>query len=115
MKKWNLSVSDLGSWGVDALKGCGPGSNLEEPAAFIIQFWRVSDSDRVFFFFFFGTNQRKPLIAEREEYKYKAPQKGAPDQDRTSHDYSGLSPLQQGSSFSPFLTQSVARVATFSS
>jgi hypothetical protein len=29
------------------LKGCGPGSNLEEPAAFIIQFWRVSDSGRV--------------------------------------------------------------------
>jgi hypothetical protein len=21
MKKWNLSVSDLGSWGVDALRG----------------------------------------------------------------------------------------------
>jgi hypothetical protein len=29
------------------LKGCGPGSNLEEPAAFIIQFWCVSDSGRV--------------------------------------------------------------------
>jgi hypothetical protein len=29
------------------LKGCGPRSNLEEPAAFIIQFWRVSDSSRV--------------------------------------------------------------------
>jgi hypothetical protein len=26
------------------LKGCGPGSNLKEPAAFIIQFGRVSDS-----------------------------------------------------------------------
>jgi hypothetical protein len=28
------------------LKGCGPGSNLKEPATFIIQFGRVSDSGR---------------------------------------------------------------------
>jgi hypothetical protein len=28
------------------LKGCGPGSNLKELAAFIIQFGRVSDSGR---------------------------------------------------------------------
>jgi hypothetical protein len=46
MKKRNLSVSDLGRRGADALKGCGPGSNLKEPAAFIIQFGRVSDSGR---------------------------------------------------------------------